>query len=210
MNQAVSNEMINQKYLWLFIILFVMFTGMIDWFDPRLIRIGRFVTDSGTLLAPITFLLGAILTDVYGFRYARKAIYYGMLFNLLFIIYGQIVIHLPGPNTYSMNHVFDKLFAFNIRIIIASVITYFISEITNAYLTSSLKSIFGQRYLTLRFLMATIIALGIDSFMFDTLAFYEVVSIHILLQMILLAWAIMSSINILGLPIAAGVAKRLK
>ncbi|MCK4609503.1 MAG: queuosine precursor transporter [Gammaproteobacteria bacterium] len=212
MNQFETNKIsyTNTQHLWFCIFLFVIISALVDWFDPRLISIGRFSADSGILLAPITFLLGSILTEVYGFVYARKAIYYSLLFNLIFIAYGQLIIHLPGPNSYSFNPIFDKLFAFNIRIIIASVLTYFVSEILNAYLTSRLKVLFNNRHLLLRFFIAAIIAVGVDSFMFSIIAFYKIVPNQQLLQIIFLAWIVMGTINILGLPIAALVSKKLK
>src|SRR5262245_18687209 len=101
-------------WLWFLTLTYAMVIELTNWFDPRLINIGL-DTDAGTLIFPLTFLLSDLITEVYGYKYARRAIWCGFLFNALFIIYGQIVIHMPSPSYPTNNDMFDTLLTTNIR-----------------------------------------------------------------------------------------------
>jgi len=181
-----------------------------NWFDPRLITIFGFTTDAGTLIFPFTFLLSDILTEVYGYKHARRAIWCGFLFNILFIAYGQLVIHMPSPNYTTQNEIFDSLLSTNIRIIIASSLSYFSSEPLNSFLMAKLKIRMQGHYLGLRFLASTIVAAGIDSFIFGYLAFFNAMNQKNLLSLIITMWFIKIVIEFLGLPISVRLAKKLK
>lgn len=123
---------------------------MANWFDIRLIRIGNLVTDAGTIIFPLTFLLSDLITEVYGYKNARRAIWCGFLFNALFIAYGQIITHLPSPHYANLNKSFDTLLTMNARIIIASTISYFCAEPLNSFIMSKLKIFMQGHKMALR------------------------------------------------------------
>jgi queuosine precursor transporter len=198
------------NYLWFLTLTYAMVIVLANWFDPRLINILGLDTDAGTLIFPFTFLLSDLITEVYGFKYARRAIWCGFLFNAIFIVYGQIVIHMPSPNYPTNNDIFDSILATNIRIIIASGISYIISEPLNSMIMAKLKIKMEGRYLGVRFVSSTIIASGTDSLLFGLIAFYGMMSNSNLLSLILSMWFIKVFIEILGLPISIRLAKKLK
>ena len=195
------------NYLWFITLTYAMVIVLANWFDPRLINLGWLDTDAGTLIFPLTFLLSDLITEVYGYKYARRAIWCGFLFNALFIIYGQIIIHLPNPNYPTNNEVFDTLLATNIRIIIASAISYLISEPFNSIIMAKLKIKMNGRYMGIRFILSTIIASGTDSFIFGTIAFYGLVANIHLISLILSMWLIKVVIEILGLSYINSIGK---
>src|SRR5260221_13755082 len=116
---------IQSNYLWFLTLSYSMVMALANWFDPRLITLFGLTTDAGTLIFPLTFLLSDLITEVYGYKQARRAIWCGFLFNAIFILYGQLVIHMPSPDYPTHNDSFDTLLAMNVRIIIASRISYF-------------------------------------------------------------------------------------
>lgn len=181
-----------------------------NWFDPRLIRVFGLTTDAGTLIFPLTFLLSDLITEVYGYKHARRAIWCGFLFNILFIVYGQLVIHMPSPDFPTNNAMFDTILAANIRIIIASSISYLISEPFNSLVMAKLKIKLQGRLIGLRFLASTFVASGIDSFIFGIIAFYGVMSNANLIYLILSMWLIKVIIEVAGLPISVQLARKLK
>jgi uncharacterized integral membrane protein (TIGR00697 family) len=205
---AVSN--FSGNYLWFLTLSYTVVIILANWFDVRIIRIFDLTTDAGTLVFPFTFLLSDLITEVYGFKQARRAVWCGFLFNLIFILYGQVVIHLPGPDYQTNNSAFDSLFAFNIRIILASVISYLCSEPLNAFLMAKLKMKMNGRFLGFRFVLSTFFASGVDSFIFGSIAFYAVMSNANLLSLILTMWFIKVAIEILGIPLSVKLAKKLK
>lgn len=198
------------RYLWFLLLSYSMVMVLANWFDPRLISFWGITTDAGTLIFPLSFLLSDLITEVYGYKHARRAIWCGFLFNILFILYGQIVIHMPSPSYATHNSQFDALFNLNMRIILASMISYFSSEPLNALLLAKIKISMQGRYMGIRFISSTFIASGIDSAIFGSIAFYGLMSNQHLFSLIMTMWLIKVSIEILGLPISITLAKKLK
>lgn len=210
-NFAIAEAIrLQPSHLWFLTLTYVMVIVLANWFDPRLIDLFGLVTDAGTLIFPFTFLLSDLITEVYGYKYARRAIWCGFLFNALFIIYGQIIIHIPAPNYSTQNDMFDALIATNIRIIVASAISYLISEPLNSLVMAKLKIKMHGRYLGIRFIMSTLIAAGVDSLFFGFIAFYGTMKDKHLISLIFTMWFIKIAIEILGLPISIRYAKKLK
>lgn len=197
-------------YLWFLTLAYTMVIVMANWFDARLIRIVDLVTDAGTLIFPLTFLLSDLITEVYGYKFARRAIWTGFLFNLLFILYGQLVIHLPSPTYPTNNALFAKLFALDSRIIIASAISYFCSEPLNSYLMAKLKIKLHGKKMAQRFIASTFIASGVDSFIFSFLAFYHTMTNAELLILIVTMWFFKIIIELVGLPFSIKISHYLK
>lgn len=211
-DDAIDSRIIqlHPSYLWFLTLCYSVVIVLANWFDPRLIRFFGLNTDAGTLIFPLTFLLSDLITEVYGYKHARRAIWCGFFFNFLFIIYGQIVIHMPNPPYPTNNQMFDTLLAADARIIIASAISYFCSEPLNSIIMAKLKIKTEGRYMGIRFVSSTIIASGVDSFIFSTLAFYGTMSNSNLIFLILTMWLIKVLIEIAGLPFSIRLAKKLK
>jgi len=189
---------------------YTMVIAFANWFDGRLISIFRLVTDAGTLIFPLTFLLSDLITEVYGYKHARRAIWCGFLFNLFFIIYGQIVIHMPNPNFPTNNIMFDTILAFNCRIIIASFISYLCSEPLNSLIMAKMKIFTNGRFMWLRFVTSTISSAALDSVIFTVIAFYGTMSNGNLIEFIIVMWFIKVIIEIAGLPCSIYLANKLK
>lgn len=211
-DNALNSGIIQQSpnYLWFFSLTYAMVIVLANWFDPRLIKVFGLSTDAGTLIFPVTFLLSDLITEVYGYKHARRAIWCGFLFNAIFILYGQLVIHMPGPDYPTNNEIFDVLLATNSRIILASAISYLISEPLNSITMAKLKIKMHGRYLGVRFVLSTIVAAGADSVIFGSIAFYGTMSKVNLFYLIASMWFIKIVIEVLGLPLSIRLAKRLK
>jgi len=209
----INSHQITQfpKVLWFLQVAYVAVILLANWFDIRLIHIVGLDTDAGTLIFPCTFLLSDLITEVYGYKYARRAIWAGFAFNFFFILYGQLVIYLPSPS-YAIvtNNSFDTLLGFNFRIIIASTISYLCAEPLNSFIMAKLKLKTAGKYMSLRFVMSTVIASFFDSFLFGSLAFYSNMSNVDLVKFNATMWLIKIFIEIFGLPLSLTLAKKLK
>lgn len=189
---------------------YTMVLAFANWFDPRLITILGLTTDAGTLIFPFSFLLSDLITEVYGYKHARRAIWTGFLFNIIFIAYGQLIIHLPSPAYGTNNAMFDTLIAADGRIILASAVSYFLSEPLNSFTMAKLKIKMSGKNMSIRFVLSTLCASCIDSFVFGSIAFYGVMNNFNLLMLILVMWLIKVAIEIIGLPFSTYFAKKLK
>jgi queuosine precursor transporter len=198
------------KVLWFLMLSYTMSISLANWFDARLVHVFGIDTDAGTLIFPLTFLLSDLITEVYGYKNARLAIWVGALFNLLFVAYGQLVIHLPSPNYPTHNEMFDTVLQLDSRVIIASFASYFISEPLNSYILAKLKLKTRGRYLGFRFVASTVVASAIDSFIFAMGAFYGTLAIGDLLLLIVVMWCTKVVIEVVGLPVSISLTKKLK
>ncbi|KTC90083.1 queuosine precursor transporter [Fluoribacter dumoffii] len=201
---------IHSSYLWYLTLTYSMIIVLANWFDPRLISFWGFTTDAGTLIFPLSFLLSDLITEVYGYKYARRTIWCGFLFNLFFILYGQLVIHMPNPEFATNNAIFDTLLTINFRIILASFVSYLISESFNSYLIAKTKIKVHGRYMAARFFLASFLASGLDSVIFTTIAFYSTLPDSVFIKMILTMWFIKIFIELCGLPFSINLVSKLK
>ena len=213
-NNTSTNSNPIQQYPQLLWFLQLSYTAVIllaNWFDIRMLKLGSLETDAGTLIFPLTFILSDLITEVYGYKFARRAIWVGFLFNFVFIAYGQLIIHLPSPDyALATNTKFDSLLGFNARIIIASTISYLCSEPLNSLIMAKLKLRTAGSQMWLRFVLSTMIASLFDSFLFGSLAFYATMPVADLLIFNLTMWGIKVFIEICGLPFSLGLARKLK
>jgi queuosine precursor transporter len=199
------------KHLWILLLSFTMVISISNWYDSRLVSIFGIIISPGALTFPISFLLSDIITEVYGYKLARRAIRTAFLFNILFLIFGQIVIHLPSPSVAAENNAaFNKLLTMNNWIVGGSLCSYLISEPLNSYLVAKLKNHFNGKYIGIRFIISTIFSVFIGSTLFILIAFHNVLDLPTLLLMVLHSWVIKVSIEIIGLPFSIRFAKWLK
>jgi uncharacterized integral membrane protein (TIGR00697 family) len=194
-------------FLWFLTLAYSMMIVLANWFDPWLIRIFGLLVDAGMLIFPLTFLLSGIITEVYGYKYARRAIWSGFLFNLLFIIYGQTIIHIPSPEYFVHNNAaIDTLLSIHTRIMFASGISYFSSEPLNSFILAKLKTMTKGHYMNVRFVLSALIAVTVNTATFNLIAFYGTMDNSALISITLAMWLII----IVCLPISIHLAQKLK
>lgn len=199
------------KLLWFLITTYVSVILLANWFDIRIIKILGLAIDAGTLIFPFTFLCSNLITEVYGYKFARRAIWVGFLFNFIFIGYGQLIIHLPSPDyALATNTNFDNLLNFNIRVIMASVCAYLFSEPLNSYIMAKLKILTNGKNMSMRFVLSTTIASFFDSFCFGFMAFAGIMPKLDLIYFNLTLWLIKVVVEIIGLPFSIYCANALK
>ncbi len=183
---------------------------MANWFDPRLVSLFGLNTDAGTLAFPVSFLLADVITEVYGYKFARLAIWLGFFWNMVFLIYGAFITHLPHPAYLQGPQVFDRLFTADVRIIVASLCSYFCAEPLNAYLLARLKIWMQGRKMAVRFVASTLCASAVDSAIFTVIAFSGVIPSNQLLIFMMTMWGIKVMVEIIGLSLSIPLAIRLK
>lgn len=199
------------RFLWFFIMCYAMAIVLVNWFDARMIRIFFVDTDAGTLIFPLTFLLSDLMTEVYGYKRARLAIWCGFMFNFFYLGYGYLITLFPSP-AYSVAHnaAFDALMDMNARVIIASTLSYLVSEPLNSFIMAKLKIKTQGRHMGLRFVTASSISSGADSVLFGVLAFSGIMSMGELIALIFTMWFIKVFTELVGIPFSVRLAKALK
>ncbi|MBE6301691.1 MAG: VUT family protein [Parabacteroides distasonis] len=142
--------------------------------------------DAGTITFPFAYMLGDVLTELWGYRTAKKVIWITFLCNILLVCCTQIGVWLPSPDylsetTDSYNHIFTYV----PRIVLASLVGFLLGELSNAWLMEKIKIKMKGRYLWVRTISSSIVGYLFDTLPFVLIAFAGVVSTHDLLMMIL-------------------------
>lgn len=205
-----STHFFNPKYLWFFTLSYAMVFVFSNWFAPRLITIGPVFTGAGILIFPLTFLLSDIITEIYGYKHARRAIWCGLLFNIIFMVYGQVIIRMPAPEFATLNQNFDAVLNLNTRIIIASIVSYLACEPVNSFIMAKLKVKLKGAYMGIRFVASTVAAACLDCLIFLPIAFYGILENSVLLTFMLYLWFIKVLVEVVCLPLSIRLTKKIK
>ncbi len=176
----------------------------------KLVQIGSLVLPAAVILFPISYIFGDILTEVYGYRNARKVIWIGFACNLLAVaaIYAAGV--LPAASFWSAGdfstpstaqQAYTAILGFAPRLLVASFCAYLIGEFLNSFVLAKLKLKTKGKYLWLRTIGSTIIGQGADSAVFITIAFLGILPSGLLLTSILSQWLFKVTYETLATPL---------
>jgi uncharacterized integral membrane protein (TIGR00697 family) len=138
----------------------------------KLVEVSGRVFPAGLVIFPLSYLLGDVLTEVYGIRSARRAIWLGFACNLLAVGAIQAAIHLPAADFWQENEdAYEQILGTTWRLFLASLAAYVVGELANAYVLAVMKGATGGRWLWTRTIGSTIVGEGLDSAIFITIAF---------------------------------------
>ncbi len=149
----------------------------------RLVDFSGFVLTADLFLFPITYIFGDVLTEVYGFKRARLAIWMGFGANLFMSAFFMFVVALPFPDFFQDKGAYDLVLGFAPRVVLASLCAYFLGEFTNSSILSWMKIKTGGKHLWTRTIGSTLVGEGVDTFVFMTIAFAGIYSWPELLAM---------------------------
>lgn len=138
----------------------------------KIVEVGGRQFDAGTVLFPLTYLIGDVMTEVYGYAAARRLIWLGFGCNLLAIGFIQIAIYLPAAPFWQENQeAYETVLGTTWRLFLASLAAYLVGEFTNSLVLAKMKIATKGRWLWSRTIGSTIIGEGLDSAIFSTIAF---------------------------------------
>jgi uncharacterized integral membrane protein (TIGR00697 family) len=138
----------------------------------KLVEVSGRVFPAGLVIFPLSYLLGDVLTEVYGIRAARRVIWLGFACNLLALGAILAAIHLPAADFWQENQsAYEQVLGTTWRLFVASLAAYIVGELANAYVLAYLKGATGGRWLWTRTIGSTIVGEGLDSLIFITIAF---------------------------------------
>jgi len=164
----------NYRYLDLITGLFVAVLLISNIASTKIIGLWRFTFDGGTILFPLSYIFGDILTEVYGYRQSRRVIWIGFFCALLMSL-TLLVIGLMKPAAgWDLQEEYMAILGQTPRIITASLVAYFAGEFSNSYILAKLKVRTKGRWLALRTIGSTVIGQGIDTVIFVMIAFWGV------------------------------------
>ena len=134
--------------------------------------IGPWPFGAGILFFPISYVIDDVLTEVYGFARARRAIWAGFAALLFMALMEQTVVHLPVAPGWTGQAAYERVFGSGWRIILASMTAFFVGDFLNSVVLAKMKIWTDGKYLWTRTIGSTVIGEGADSLIFYPLAFY--------------------------------------
>lgn len=142
------------------------------------------IFDAGTIIFPVTYMLGEVVTELWGFRTARRLIFLTLGCQLLFTLFAYIAVVIPTPaETDALHQAYTQIFGFVPRIMLASVTAFTVGEMTNAWIMDRMKQRFAGPMWT-RTISSSAIGYIMNTSIFVCIAFWGIVSARQLLTMI--------------------------
>ena len=127
---------------------------------------------AGILFFPVSYVLGDVLTEVYGYARARRVVWGGFGASLFMVFMTYVVVHLPPAPRYAGQAALENVFGNTPRIVFASLAAFWVGEFANAAVLSRMKVWTGGAKLWTRTIGSTVIGQGVDTLIFYPLAFY--------------------------------------
>ncbi len=169
----------------------------------KLVVVGNFIVPAGVIIYSSTFLVTDIISEIYGKEKGKRAVICGLLANIVMLISVlTVLMWTPAdiPGNLDVAKAFGTVFSLTPRIVFASIVAYFISQMHDVYAFHFWKVKTHGRHLWLRNNASTIVSQAIDTTVFITLAFYGVVPNEVLFSMILGQYLIKVIIALLDTP----------
>ena len=171
----------------------------------KLIEFGPIITDGGVFLFPLVYIVGDILSEVYGFKAARKAIFIGFAMSILAALTFWLVQISPPAEAWDNQEAFESVLGFVPRIVLASVAGYLVGQLLNAWVLVKIKERTQEKALWLRLLGSTIIGEFADTIVFCTIAFYGVITGAEFLVYVAFGFAYKTLVEVVLLPVSYAV-----
>ena len=169
--------------------------------STKIVNLGLFTFDGGTILFPLSYIFGDVLTEVYGYGRSRKVIWLGFISALLMSATLILVGALPPAADWTYQRAYEQILGLTPRIVAASLIAYFAGEFSNSLILAKLKILTGGRQLWVRTVSSTLIGQLVDTAIFILVAFTGVVPDSLLLTLILSNYLFKCGVEILFTPI---------
>ncbi len=165
---------------------------------------GLFYFDAGTITFPFAYMLGDVLTEIWGYRTARKVIWITFLCNILMVVCTQIGVWLPSPDYLdSAAEAYNHIFTYVPRIVIGSLVGFLLGELSNAWFMERIKSFTNGKHLWVRTIGSSVIGYLLDTIPFVLIAFLGTLTTRDLLLMIAFQYFMKLGIEVLfGTPMA--------
>ena len=198
------------KYLGLFSALNVTFLLLSNFTAGRIIGIDGVGVSITVLYFPFTYLIADILTEVYGYAQARSVIWLSLLCSIIAATVVDLALLVPPAGFFTQDAGYQQIFSAAPKMAIATLLAVFTGDICNSYVLAKLKIWSAGRHLWLRFVVSTVLGEGVNTLVFYGIALYGVLPNDLLVQGILMGWAVKTAVEVVLLPVTYPVVAFLK
>jgi len=176
----------------------------------KLISIFGLVLPAAIIIFPLAYIIGDVLTEVYGYRQARRVIWLGFFCNLILVSAIWLGGLLPAASFWDGQPAYARILGYTPRILAASFLAYLVGEFSNSFVLAKMKIATNGRWLWTRTIGSTLVGQGLDSVIFITLAFVGTIPGSALLSAIITQWLAKSLYEAAVTPVTYKVVNFLK
>ncbi|HEY4711646.1 MAG TPA: queuosine precursor transporter [Dehalococcoidia bacterium] len=137
----------------------------------KVVGFGFVIVPAAIFVFPFSYIFGDVLTEVYGYRLARRVIWLGFLANLIFVVFAWIGQILPAAPFWDGQAAYERILGYTPRLLVASFCGYLVGEFVNSFILAKMKIMTRGRWLWSRTISSTIVGEGLDTAIFIVLAF---------------------------------------
>lgn len=211
----------NYRYLDIITALFVTVLIVSNIASTKILLFGPFTFDGGTIIFPLSYIFGDILTEIYGYKRSRRVIWTGFACLVLTALALTGVQLLPpaadwarpdlGLNSASqMQTAYDALLGQTWRIVLGSLLAYWVGEFVNSYLLAKIKLKTQGKHLWARTITSTLAGEGLDTIVFIAVAFAGTMPNDLLWSIFISNYVFKVGVEVLFTPITYQVVNLLK
>lgn len=168
------------------------------------VKIGSFAghfLPVGVILFPLTYIIGDVFTEVYGYAAARRAIWTGFACNLVAVTAIWIAMQVPAAPFFAHQDAFATILGFAPRLLAASFAAYLVGQFANSLVLAKMKIATNGKHLWMRTIGSTIVGEGLDSLVFIVFAFSGVLPPSAIGPLILAQWIFKSAFEVVATPL---------
>lgn len=168
------------------------------------------VLPAAIIIFPLSYIIGDILTEVYGYQQARRVIWLGFVCNLITVVAIWIGGLLPAASVFEAQAAYERILGSTPRFLLASFLAYLAGEFANSFVLAKMKVKTKGRWLWARTIGSTLVGQGIDTVVVLTIGFIGVLPFSVLGVMILSHWLVKTVYEVLATPFTYLVVSYLK
>lgn len=176
----------------------------------KLIDLFGFVMPAAVIIFPLSYIAGDVLTEVYGYRQARRVIWLGFFSNAIMVLAIWLAQLLPPAVFWDGQGAYERILGYTPRILLASLLAYLVGEFANSIVLAKMKIATQGRWLWMRTIGSTLIGEGLDSLVFIVIAFSGMMPPGTLALAILTQWVAKTIYEVIATPFTYGVVRFLK
>jgi uncharacterized integral membrane protein (TIGR00697 family) len=206
----MTGTMSGPKFITLLTGLNVTFLLVSDFTGARIIGLYGVGVSVTVLYFPITYLIGDVLTEVYGYAQSRRVIWVSMFCSISGSAIGGGQLAVPAAPFFGADAAYRTVFSPSLTISAAGLFAFFAGDIANSYVLAKLKIWDRGKRLWLRFVSSTIVGEGVNTLLFYGIALHSVLPQRLLLRGVLMGWTIKVIVEVVMLPVSYCVVRFLK
>lgn len=178
--------------------------------STKIVQVGPLTFDGGTVLFPLAYIFGDVLTEVYGYSRGRRVIWTGFVWiAIAALVFTMIDKMQPAPG-WELQDAFSAILGQTPRIVLGSMLAFWAGEFVNSYVLAKMKVATKGRWLWTRTIGSTLFGEGVDTVVFLLVAFWGVLPVDLLVSIAISNYIFKVGIEVLFTPVTYGIVGFLK